>query len=450
MTTSIASVVARFKDDPEQHLDHRLVLETCVDVDHSWRDRVLNPTTTLRLFVLQVLHGNVACRALRHLSGINVSATAYCKARRRLPVELFRCVVARVTDRARQYTREFGRWFGHRVFLLDGSGLSMPDDSSLQRAFGQPKQAKKGCGFPVMHVLWMFDAATGLLVDLVSGGCNRPDIVDVPKVHAKLRPGDVMIGDRAFCSYAHLALILKHQLHTVMRMHQRRIVKFRHGRRNRDQWRKSKRPHRSTSRFVKKLDLMDQLVEYAKPKERPSWVSREDFLALPEAIMVRELRYRIRQQGFRTRQVTLVTTLLDPDRYPKEELAKLYQSRWQIETNLCHLKQTMGMDVLHCKTPDGVLKELWVFVLVYNQIRLLMLEAARRQKVDPDRVSFIDARDCLRHRPPETPMPVLIVNPKRPNRDEPRVIKRPKDCYTYMTQPRHKLRQALGIKHIAA
>ena len=368
----------------------------------------------------------------------------------RLPVELLRHIVAGVTDGARQYTSEFGRWLGHRVFLPDGSGLSMPDDSALQRAFGQPKGAKKGCGFPVMHVLWMFDAATGLIVDLVSGRWNRQDIADVLKLHAKLEPGDVMIADRAFCSYSHLASILQHQLHAVIRMHQRRIIDFRCGRKQRAQWPKSQRQGKSTSRFLEKLGVMDQCVEYPKPKERPNWMSPQDFAVLPETIVVRELHYRIRRQGFRTRQVTLVTTLLDADRYPRDELAQLYQSRWQVETNLRHLKQTMNMDVLRCNTPDGILKELWVFVLAYNLIRLLMLRAARLQSVDPNRVSFIDARDCLRHRPPDDSIPVLIINPKRPNRDEPRVIKRPKDCYTYMTQSRQKLRQDLGIKHVVA
>ncbi len=145
-----------------------------------------------------------------------------------------------------------------------------------------------------------------------------------------------------------------------------------------------------------------------------------------------------------------MTTLLDPQAYPKRELARLYERRWEAETNLRHLKQTMGMDVLRCQSPEGVLKELWVYVRVYNLVRLLMIEAARRQGVDPDRISFIDALDCLRDRPADDALPVLVVHALRPGRDEPRVIKRRHQQYTVMTQPREQLRQTLGVSAVRA
>jgi hypothetical protein len=399
--------------------------------------------------MLQVLHGNAACRSLTHRSGLRFSVTAYCKARARLPVDVFGYVVAMLTHDARRRTRGFGRWRGHRVFHLDGSGVSMPDTPALQRAFGQPGRTRPGCGFPVMHVLWMFDAATGLIVDFATGRWCTHDLADAAKLHALLEPGDVIVGDRAFGTYAHLCLVLQANLHAVCRLHHRVITDFRAGRRSDRQHPKRDRRGKPRSRFVRKLGPGDQLVEYRKPPTRPAWMDPQDFTHLPGAVTLRELRYVVTRPGFRTREVTLISTLLDPRKYPKEALAKLYRARWRIEINLRHLKQTMGLDVLRCRSVDGVLKELWVYVMVYNRVRLLMLEAALRQGVEPDRVSFIDALDALRHRR-DTPPLILLLLPLRPGRCEPRVIKRPKDRYRYLTRPRDKLRQELGITHVAA
>jgi hypothetical protein len=179
-------------------------------------------------------------------------------------------------------------------------------------------------------------------------------------------------------------------------------------------------------------------------------MTAEAFAALPESITVRELRYTIPVPGLRTRTVTLVTTLLDPIEYPPEDLAELYHGRWQVETNLCHLKRTMGMDVLHCKTVDGVTKELLVYVLVYNLVRLVMIEAARRHRLPLDRISFIDALRWLGHARPGETLPPLLLNPHRPNRLEPRAVKRRPKEYDRLTQPRHQLRKALERKKHAA
>jgi hypothetical protein len=435
---SIAQAVARFKDNPELHLDHHLVHEACAAAGYAWRDRVLGPVVTLRLMLVQVLHGNVSCRALGRLSGLRFSVTAYCKARARLPVDVLGYVASVLTQTAREHTREFGRWCGHRVLLIDGTGVSMPDTPALQRAFGQPGNVKPGCGFPVMHVLWVFDAATGLIVDYVTAKWNRHDLADASKMHPLMQPGDVLLGDRAFCSYAHMALLLQGQLHAVMRAHQRLIVDFTPRRRGKKQLPKSRRRGAPSSRYLKRLGRNDQLVHYVKPSWRPGWMNAEHYAQLPETVTVRELRYAVTRRGFRTGSVALITTLLDPVKYPKEKLAELYQSRWQIETDLGHLKTTMRMDVLRCKSPDGVIKELWAYMIVYNLVRMLMHEAAHQQDVSPNRVSFIDALDVLRYSSPTEPVPTLTVNPIRRGRDQPRVIKRRKDRYRVMTRPRHE------------
>jgi len=186
------------------------------------------------------------------------------------------------------------------------------------------------------------------------------------------------------------------------------------------------------------------------PVHPPEWLTPELFAALPAVLCVRELRYRVAQAGFRTQTVTLVTTLLDVDLYPADALAALYGMRWQVETNLRHLKQTMGLEVLHCQSLVGVLKELTVFALVYNLVRVVMLAAAKRQGVALERISFIDALRWLSTARPGEPLPPLVVNPHRPDRVEPRAVKRRPKPYPLLTKPRREARKALMQQHVGA
>jgi len=302
-------------------------------------------------------------------------------------------------------------WRGHRLFMVDGTGISMPDTPELQHHFGQPAKMKPGCGFPVMHLLVMFDAATGLITDLISGRWNIHDHRDAPQLHLKLQTNDLILADRGFCSYVHLALVLQGQMHAVFRLHQRIKTDFRQGRKHQKLLPKSDRRGRPTSRHIQKLGQLDQWVQYVKPKNRPKWMDPHQFDQLPDSMMVRELRYAITRPGFRTHQVTLVTTLLDPQVYPKQALANLYKTRWQVETNLLALKQTMGMDVLRGQSVHVVMIELWAFVLVYNLVRIVMLRAAHEQHVLIDRVSFIDAMDIIRYGSPKQLLPNIVINP---------------------------------------
>ena len=201
---------------------------------------------------------------------------------------------------------------------------------------------------------------------------------------------------------------------------------------------------------MRRLGHRDQLVEYHKPTTKPVWMDKAAFARLPETLRLRELRFLTPQKGHRTQVITLVTTLLDPVAYPAKDLAELYLSRWQIEVNFRHLKTTMGLEVLHCKKVAGVLKEMYMFAITYNLVRLVMLEASRRQKVPLDRISFIDALRWLRDADADTLLSPLVVNPARPDRLEPRVIKRRMKEYNLMTKPRDELRKALLRKKDAA
>jgi hypothetical protein len=205
-----------------------------------------------------------------------------------------------------------------------------------------------------------------------------------------------------------------------------------------------------TSRWVRRLGRHDQLVDWVKPKQRPKWMIPAQYKELPDTLRVRELRYTLQCKGQRTRQITIVTTLLDAERYPKEKIAELYGVRWSVETHFGELKTTMKMRKIKCRTPAGVEKELIVYGLVYNLVRAVMLAAARRQAVEVARISFIDAMRWLQSAEAGQTVPELVVNPRRPDRHEPRVIKDLNDTYLKMTKPRRKLRQALKRREVVS
>jgi hypothetical protein len=444
---SIPHALRQIKEDLSHTLSPSRIESACRAVGHRWRARRLGPAQTVYLFALQILHGNIACSALRHISGPNVSASAYCQARARLPLAALKALVKKVISKMVGVFCEEQTWFGHRVIHIDGSSFSMPDEEELQEHFGQPGGQRKGCGFPMAHLCAITHAGTGMIVDLIASPLRTHDMADAAKLHPKMKPGDVLVADRGFCSYVHLALVLLGQMHGVFRMHQRQIVCF--GKR-RHAKAKKQRQGAPTSTFVRTLGYQDQVVRWAKPKCRPTWMIAEQYASLPDTITVRELRYRISWRGFRTREVTLVTTLLDPDPYSVDALSELYFNRWQIEIGFRHLKQTMGMDVLRCKTVDGVMKELWMFVLIYNLVCGLMVQAARRQGADPNRISFVDALRCLRYRKTRDLSCELVVNPLRELRMEPRACKRRPKTFPLMRMPRDKLRKSLEKKHLAA
>jgi hypothetical protein len=327
----------------------------------------------------------------------------------------------------------------------------MPDTPELQEAFGQSGTQAPGCGFPTAHLLVLFDAHAGFLLHALPAPLRTHDLSQAALMHRLLESGDLLLGDRAFCSYAHLALCRQRKLHGLFRAHQKLLIDFRPRRRY-------VHPHRVTketaglprSRWLKRLGKRDQLVEYFKPKERPTWMSAAEYAQLPESLVVREVRFRVQEPGRRVREITLVTTLLNPRRYSARALAKLYAKRWQVETDLRHLKQTLRMDILRCGTVPGVVKELLMFVVVYNLVRRVMQEAGRRQAVAPERISFVDALRWLRHARPGEELPRLRINPERPGRVEPRVRKRRPKQYDLMRKPRAELRNALLGKQQAA
>jgi Transposase DDE domain len=451
MARSILRAVQRIKSQVAHWLTPEAIQNECQAVGHTWRERLLDPVTTVHLFLLQILHGNTACAHVPRLGEVSCTGEAYGQARARLPLAVLQRLLRGVTNRLRDTTSPDGRWRGHRTILIDGTSVSTPDTPELQTAFGQPGNQAPGCGFPVVNLLAMFHAATGLLIHAATAPLRTHDMSRVGHAHPELAAGDVLVGDRAFCSFAHLALLAARQVFGVFRVHQRQIVNFRpHRKKATGKTRKSGQKGLPSSRWLKRLGRYDQLVEYYKPQTRPVWLTVEAYAALPATLIVRELRYTLRDRGYRTRVLTLATTLLDPVAYPAAEVTDLYGQRWQIETHFRHLKQTLKMDVLRCKTVEGVEKELTMYALVYNLVRLVMLEAAHRQKVPIDRISFIDAVRWLAESVTSEAPLRLRINPDRPGRAEPRVKKRRPKQFDLMNQPRDVLRKRLRRKASAA
>jgi Transposase DDE domain len=442
MPPRIIPILGRLRQDIAAGLSQETIEEGCRQVNHPWRKRLLDPATTVDLFLLQVLHGNTACQHVVHFGQWSFTDSAYCQARKRLPLALFHWLLEVTAAAFRSATAGDARWLGHRVWLVDGSSFSMPDEPELQDHFGQPGCQRQGCGFPVAKWLAMFDLSTGMLLRSAPAPLRTHEMSQSAAVSRGLEPGDVVLGDRGFCSYAHLALVSQRRLNAVFRIHQKQLVDFTPGRASGRRAGSKDVPGLPRSRWVLAQGDSDQVVIWSKPRSKPSWMTKEEFAALADELEVRELRYRVEVPGYRVRAITLVTTLLDASAYPASAPADLYYRRWQVELNFRHMKTTMKMDVLRCETVEGVLKELAVFCLAYNLVRSAMAESARLQGVSADRVSLVDAVRWLIG-VEEADVSVLVVNPRRPGRVEPRVVKRRPKQYMRMTEPRSDLRKQL-------
>jgi hypothetical protein len=311
---NLTKAVAAIKRSVARYLTVESIEAACRAEGHVWRQRDLGPARTVQAFLLQALYGNAACSHVVRLAELNCSPSAYCQARKNIPVEVYQRLLDQTSRAAGRSAIPF--WRGHRTFLVDGSSFSMPDTEELQDRFGQPGAQAKGCGFPVAHWLTLFDAQSGLLIKQAASPLRTHDLSQVAALHPELKAEDILLGDTAFASYAHLALLVQNGRHGLFRPHQRQLISFRRDRRLVGKLPKGTTARYAGGRLVRKLGKYDQWVEYERPRERPVWMSEEDYSQLPEKIVVRELRYATKVKGGRTRRITLVTTLLDPRLYP--------------------------------------------------------------------------------------------------------------------------------------
>ncbi|MDZ4876748.1 MAG: IS4 family transposase ISAcma16 [Chroococcidiopsis cubana SAG 39.79] len=329
-------------------------------------------------------------------------------------------------------------WCGRNVLVVDGSTVSMTDTVENQKAYPQPKSQKAGCGFPIAKIGVIFSLVTGAAVALVIDVMNTHDIKLARQLYQFLKPLDILIGDRAFCAYADIVAIQKLDCDVVFRKHQSRPTSMRKG---------------------KIVGDCDKIVTWNKPKVCPKGLSLDEFEALPQTITVREIYYYIVIPGFRTGRVSLITTLLEPTTYSTLEIVRLYGQRWDVELDLRHLKTTLGMDVLRCKTPSMIRKEIYVYLLAYNLLRSLMWSSGTTHGTPPLRLSVQGTRHHLNNFIPQllaassteveqiyhTLLKVIAhkVVPERPGRSEPRVRKRRPKAYPLMTKSRHEFREQL-------
>lgn len=357
--------------------------------------------------------------------------SAYCQARKRLPLEEIKKLYRQLTAKIEK-PGEGTLWHGRKVKVADGSSLSMPDTPQNQKRWPQPKSQKPGCGFPVMRIAALFSLATGVLLDLAQDQLAVHERLLFKRLWPHLQPGDVLLADRGFCSFADLYQLLQRGVDSVMRKHQAR----------------------KNGRVIQRLGKNDRLVLWRKTALCPVWLTRNQWQDMPETLTVREIKVTVRIRGFRSKTIFLVTTLLDPVLYPTQAFADLYRQRWLAELFLRDIKTTLGMDLLRAKTPDLIEKELWIYLLAHNLVRALILKAAQNHQTPREKISFKGTLSTLRTwapflaRPDLTALQRLRLSqlllsylardqlPFRPNRGEPRAKKRRPKPYQLLTLPR--------------
>ena len=425
------------------------VESTCRASSHKWRTRIYTPWITLNMFLAQILSSDHSCgdalgrfqkyRKDRGLAPVTNDTSSYCEARQRLPEEV-------VWDLARRsgqsiHDKADVQWLfaGRPVKLLDGSTVIMPDTEANQAEYPQSRSQKPGLGFPIARILLVISLAVGTVLEAAMGpyrGKETGELGLLRQISGALRPGDIALADRLFCSYWVITDSQARGVDVVFRLHQTRKTDFRRGRR---------------------LGPDDHIITWPKA-QRPDWMSPAEYATMPKELKLREIRVRIKDKKKRTREIVIVTTLLDAMKYPASELGDLFRQRWHAELDIRSIKTTMGMELLRTKTPDMVRKEVWMHLLAYNLIRGVMAEAARGRDILPRELSFNGARQTVRafeethlYEPTaiaaDFPLLLDLISQNRvgdrPDRCEPRAIKRRGKPYHLLTIPRAEAKKRI-------
>ncbi len=408
------------------------------------RERDFPLRLTFECFLWQLLKLKTACRevvrqvqALRTLHGLPPIAegdSAYIQARLRLPKERLEKALEATAQTADRRVGQSPQLQGRPVKVVDGSSTQLADTPANQKKYPQPSSQKLGCGFPMMKFVVIFSLCGGAVLNVILGSLHHHDLRLLRGLWDQLKKGDILLGDRAYGEYATLAGLPQRGVDVVARLHQRRKVDFRKARR---------------------LGKNDGLFVWTKSCQPSAILSPNEWDLLPAQITVRIVRFTTTIRGFRNRQITLVTTLLDAELYPAEELVALYARRWRLELCLRDLKTTLGMEQLRCKTPAMAEKELLAYLVAHNLVRCLMAEAVAVHRVELERVSFKGSLDALRqfsdamsrapnrklHRKLWEDLLLTLARdlvPLRPNRTEPRAVKRRPKPYPLLNKPRRK------------
>jgi hypothetical protein len=425
------------------------ILKAFGEARATWQGWVYTPAVTVWVFLSQCLSADHSCRdavarlmawrVARGLRPCSAETGAYCTARSYLPEEAIRQLVRDTGKHAEDQAEEGWLWHGRRVRVVDGSTITMPDTPANQAAYPQQKSQKPGCGFPIARIVVVFSLSVGTVLEAAIGkyeGKQTGENSMFRTLYDVLGRRDVALADRYFGGWFDIALPLDRGVDVVVRKHQRRHADFRTGRR---------------------LGKDDHLVSWPKPP-RPQWMSIEQYTELPNELTLREVRVRVAQKGFRTKSLVVVTTLLDAEHYPTEEIAILYRQRWQAELHLRSLKTVLEMEHLRCKTPERVRNEFYMHLVGYNLIRGVMAAAACQSARSPWQLSFKGTLQTLNHF-----LPLLLTRAAteaccnalleavashlvgdRPDRFEPRVIKRRPKQYKRLREPRENYRKRMA------
>ena len=441
-------------------LSEEVIAQALTTICTFWMDRIYSPLTTLWVFLGQVLSADHSCRAAvarliahrisRRQRPCSAETGAYCQARQRLPEKFFSEVACQTGRSLDAKVDAQWLWKRRRVYVYDGSSVSMPDTPENQRAYPQPVAQKPGLGFPLARIAVVFSLACGAILDLGIcryAGKGQSELGMLRTLWSIFSPGDVVLADRLMCAWTEMVMLKQRGVDCVCRLTSHRKADFRRG---------------------KRLGKDDHIVKWLKPT-RPRSIHHETYDALPEFLMIRECRARVEQPGFRCQTVIVATTLLDADEFTKDDLAQLFRARWNAELDLRSLKQTLQMDILRCKTPELVRKELWTHILAYNLIRTIMAQAATKHGIEPRSISFKGAVQTL-----EAFQPVIAMQGEhasafrmqiykqildaiathrvadRPDRFEPRRRKRRPKPYDRLMKPRREAKREImnGFREI--
>lgn len=408
------------------------LLDTVESLLPDYRERQYPPTESLSLFLAQamsadrswqnVVNQTAVDRIIGGLPQVSTRTGGYCRARQRLPKSMVMRLSQYVAECMEEEKASEWLWQGRRVCLVDGTTVTMPDTPENQARFPQLRIQKPGLGFPICRIVGITSLSTGALLNASMGRYNGKGSDEQSLLRTMLdtfERGDIILGDAFFATWFFILEMQTRGIDLLMEQHgsRRRVTDFRKG---------------------KRRGQRDHLIAIAKPRIKPGWMSQSDFDAAPESITVRELR-----AGGKT----MVTTMLCPKVAPKVELKALYKSRWNVELDLRNIKDTLGMNILSCKSPDMVEKEIWVYLLAYNLIRLMMVQSALLADVNPRRLSFkhslqlwliasTKVSDCT---PEQRRLLLMFIAEQqvanRPGRIEPRAVKRRPKAYPLLTVP---------------
>ena len=413
------------------------------------RQRLFSKENTFWAFFSQVLDADGGCKEVirklqsyASIKGVKVpssSTAAYCAARKKLDEQLL-CEILEHTTKRLEEMSEPGLMNNRRVIVVDGTGVSMPDTEANQEVWPQSATQKVGCGFPTARICACFSLNSGALLSYAIGNKKNHEIPLFRQQWSMFKSGDIILGDKAFCSYFDIANLKEQGVDSVVTFARRAPV--------------------SVASSLKRLGPDDLLITWQRPVHNKNLsYSIDAWAKLPEELLLRQIKVTVKYSGFRTQHFYIVTTLLDAKKYPAEEIAELYFKRWDVELFFRDIKTTMGMDILRCQTPAMIRKEILMHFIAYNCVRRLMCEAVKEMNLKVRVVSFKGSVQALRNWEPHlnqakisrTERSRLISDlyeamtntpiTQRPGRSEPRCLKRRKKNYQLMTAPRHEMKE---------